>query len=548
MRPSRQETRLPEPGEDGAVPNRVRLSKTTEEPGLAAVPPAGGMSAGERPWPPRYWWLKRLLVAAAVLMLALAGLHRWWSHEAQRRFGSLLEQYRAAGQPLTIEDFDFPPVPDDENAAHDLMLAAASLSPCSLNYPRLIALLNRPDLAKDSFGAVGQWINGSAPALALVRRARGKPDVDWGVRLTSPVVNMVFPQLSQQRTLAQFLNAAALYEHFDRKDDAAALELVHDTLVVHRSLIRWRGMVVVHVTGLAVAGNLCDLEIGHIAPTLRIGSTGTAARPAQVGALIADLLEDRFVRESWRWAVYAERAALLDAIGGTGAGTLGVPASAGNLPATRRLLGPATLLGIPPALEYVTGWALVADCPDFPAAQASCKPPPVRETGFQRNVFFLADILLPAMHRAAELTFRVLAKRRLAATALAIRWYETDHGAPPATLEALVPDYLPAVPADPFASGGRPIGYRPEAPRPLLYSFGANMRDDGGTPAYGNSGNVDERDGDLVFFLTAPEPPPREEAGKPASLPVQAVEHDGQIVHDPAQQRRAEHRGEDRHP
>jgi len=68
---------------------------------------------------------------------------------------------------------------------------------------------------------------------------------------------------------------------------------------------------------------------------------------------------------------------------------------------------------------------------------------------------------------------------------LAVRAYETEHGEPPDTLEALVPDYLPRVPEDPF--DGKPLRYLrrnvpglpPEAW--AVYSIGENLTDDGGT-------------------------------------------------------------------
>ena len=56
--------------------------------------------------------------------------------------------------------------------------------------------------------------------------------------------------------------------------------------------------------------------------------------------------------------------------------------------------------------------------------------------------------------------FRVLAERRMTAVIVAIRLYRLDHDdAIPGDLARLVPDYLPAVPADPFRGDGGPVGY-----------------------------------------------------------------------------------------
>ena len=73
-----------------------------------------------------------------------------------------------------------------------------------------------------------------------------------------------------------------------------------------------------------------------------------------------------------------------------------------------------------------------------------------------------------------------LTHRRLAAAALAVRWYAVEHdGRLPASLEELVPRYLPAVPLDPMAKG-RPLGYSPDPARPMVYSVGENGIDNGG--------------------------------------------------------------------
>ena len=109
--------------------------------------------------------------------------------------------------------------------------------------------------------------------------------------------------------------------------------------------------------------------------------------------------------------------------------------------------------------------------------------------------------------------FRNLAWRRMAATALAIRLYQLDHGQRPADLAQLVPEYLPAVPLDPFNPTGGPLRYRPAATPPILYSVHEDGVDDGGeydTRRWGP---------DLDFFLDGGRP--RSAAvGAPASTPA----------------------------
>jgi hypothetical protein len=82
--------------------------------------------------------------------------------------------------------------------------------------------------------------------------------------------------------------------------------------------------------------------------------------------------------------------------------------------------------------------------------------------------------------RALHLHFRGVAGLRMAGTALAHRMYELDKGQPPARLEDLVPDYLAAVPKDPFDANGGPIRMGRWGGRELLYSLGGLGKDLGG--------------------------------------------------------------------
>jgi len=77
-------------------------------------------------------------------------------------------------------------------------------------------------------------------------------------------------------------------------------------------------------------------------------------------------------------------------------------------------------------------------------------------------------------------------------TLLALRAYRLEHGAYPATLSALVPGYLKAVPDDPFALSG-PLRYKLAGAKFVLYSVGSDGKDDGGRP---------------IFDTTSPAPSP----------------------------------------
>ena len=65
-----------------------------------------------------------------------------------------------------------------------------------------------------------------------------------------------------------------------------------------------------------------------------------------------------------------------------------------------------------------------------------------------------------------------------ARAALAVERYRLVHGVCPERLADLVPDYLDAVPMDPF--DGEPLRYRRLETGYMVYSVGRNLVDDGG--------------------------------------------------------------------
>lgn len=88
----------------------------------------------------------------------------------------------------------------------------------------------------------------------------------------------------------------------------------------------------------------------------------------------------------------------------------------------------------------------------------------------------LFAIVAPALDRAIEERLEVETSLSAVRIAVALHRFERRHGYWPAALEALVPEFLPEVPHDPF--DGQPFRYRPELG--VVYSVGKNLLDDRG--------------------------------------------------------------------
>ena len=85
----------------------------------------------------------------------------------------------------------------------------------------------------------------------------------------------------------------------------------------------------------------------------------------------------------------------------------------------------------------------------------------------------------------------------LARLAFALRRYKLAHGAYPAALSSLVPDFVRELPADRFTS--KPLLYRAEGNGCIIYSAGSNGQDDGGVKPAGGPNAIAE--GDIIWTL-----------------------------------------------
>jgi hypothetical protein len=486
--------------------------------------------AAVRPIPPRYWWLKRILVGVGVLLAALTGLRWWWGWEAERRLEAKIAEYRAAGQPVLAEDFARPAVADEENAAKLYYRARAALvsslrgrvaldDGTSIELS-LDGLLERPEVFTSRREAVGSLMEANAVGLKLIDEARLRPALDWGLPSGWTSFGATFPMLTGQRSLARLACINARYRH-SLGDDAGAIDALRDGLTLGQNTGEMVPLLICQLARGAI-DRLIVQAVEDIRPGLRFSDapewespSSRAAMREQIELLIAQLLDESGVCQEWVRAMYGERLLYLAAARDVTSGSLSWSPLAGPVTgrtsfldrAVATLLGPTITLD---ALRMAEGYARLAQgssAPTWPAARALLPADRDDASGVQHvarplSCFGAASnglLWVPSEYRS-------LADRRMAAAALAIRLFEVDQGRRPAALYELVPEYLPAVPRDPFAADGRGIGYAPEAPHPVLYSVGLDGVDNGGEFALAPRGVVDRDAKDIPFFLDGDRP------------------------------------------
>jgi hypothetical protein len=107
-----------------------------------------------------------------------------------------------------------------------------------------------------------------------------------------------------------------------------------------------------------------------------------------------------------------------------------------------------------------------------------------------------------------QATNRVTAIRRLLKAELVLRKYRLETGEFPRRLDELVPDFMSALPTDPYDVNGRPLCYARTADGYLLYSVGYDRDDDGGRPSPREGGLLEDGDIRLDSWLAPDEVEP----------------------------------------
>jgi hypothetical protein len=117
-----------------------------------------------------------------------------------------------------------------------------------------------------------------------------------------------------------------------------------------------------------------------------------------------------------------------------------------------------------------------------------------REAWTDRVAKVCVTLLMPSVEAVSEAEFRMQARLALAQVGFALAAYRADAGTYPAALGELAPRYIAQVPADPFTD--QPLHYQRQKDGFLLYSAGANGKDD-----HGATFSSDPRGDDIVIRI-----------------------------------------------
>jgi hypothetical protein len=434
-------------------------------------------------------WPRRVALTVALFVAALLVAHGIWSAIESHKLNAQINALHAAGEPILPEDF-VPANPNDpDNAVADLIAAISLLQPKGQVWDQFDRLTLALPLRPEEIASIDTIVNRSQPALNRIKSAELQPQRNWPIDASKSanIIEAILPELNGIRALADVLMSEGLLEH-QRGDDRAAMEHLNCIMFIAELTDRYPTLVG-HLVAIGCRA-MAAQRLMEISPDLRIGTRHGDAPPAQVRATIDRLLNDKTIRDGYIWGLQGERMFQLTLVRRILAGQpmSNVPPTSGQPQEGWNPFG--TYVGKPfiyhnarVILDYTSKMIPLANEPNWPAAHQKV---PADVQG-PLPLIFLARLITGSMWRAVEVHFRGVQDQHLAAAALALRWYAVDHdGQLPATLDLLVPKYLPAIPTDVLSANSQPIGYVPRKDDPIIYSVGENGSDEGGSEESSN--------------------------------------------------------------
>ncbi len=308
------------------------------------------------------------------------------------------------------------------------------------------------------------WRGWLGDVLAVVRTARGKEAVAWGMKVESPATGILLPWVGSQRQVSRLLMGAGVYAH-EKGDDGAAVEYLRDGLMLSRAVDR-SPVLICHLVAIGIANQTAGLA-GAMAGELRIGGAGGASGE-QVMGLIGELMDDGAMRAGLVGAMEGERMFQYDTVISLAQRRLGFGGVAGGFGGNQAsVMERWGARAISPMLmnegREMLRWSnqMVEACRAEDGALASARIPALPGVtgggmGYRTPVM---SMLVPSLGAAMGRHYAGVYAMRGAGIELAGRMYEVETGKKAERLEDLLPKYLKEVPRDPVAGGGKAMPF-----------------------------------------------------------------------------------------
>jgi hypothetical protein len=442
--------------------------------------------------------LRKILIKVSVVLLvfltAVLALRAFLNYTAGKRLEDYLVKAKAEGVALGVREF-VPDCTESENAAPlwkaaEALLAADGEDKSALSKALADSFYERP-LDDESRRRLARIIEKNRRSLDLTIEAAARPCLRLGFWSQAPddAFKVNVPSLVKMVLATKLLAVEALLRA-DRGETQQALDECRNGMRLARRIMDEPAL----ITTLIAVADMKQMLISFD----RIVS-GRNIDQETVASWIKEL-DHQSWRSSFIRALPAEQANSLE---------VGLRMIKGDPAATKSYSGPEGLNSrfwswlIRPLLKSELLWfqksfegaGKVSMLPyyeqrEFLIAQSGkVNPPP----WYYRMIGGLQPNFHASFLREASLEAMMLATR----AGLACKIYRNKTGHYPENLEALVPDILPEIPIDPFT--GKPLVFKRQSGKLLIYSLGSNQKDDGGRSTYMITQLVMEKDDDWTW-------------------------------------------------
>jgi hypothetical protein len=334
-----------------------------------------------------------------------------------------------------------------------------------------------PSEVEERLPAVKEALAARGPVLAALRTCTGRP---YATGLPPSLEATFQPPTGQCRDVAWTAEAAALVHHVEGRDDEA-LKMLEDASALGASLANGEALL-----RMIVAGACLSSGCSCAARVIVNGSPSDEALRSHM-RLARELRVRLAPLPKWlTWQAACAEVTIGETRWGQPLGfeEAGTEVTPEGTTTHLRYSAVATLAAVLKR-HYSLAWlrdrcARLIEEAEKPTAErdlAAVEERAKHDARARRDLIALSELPSATHHEAMLAT----AEARLAGDEIvsALELHRREHGEYPEALGALVRDYLPDLPPDPFTGGE--LVYRREAVGYTLYSVGRNKADDDGT-------------------------------------------------------------------
>ena len=444
-------------------------------------------------------FIRWLLRGFAALVIIAIGAFIVWRVNLARDVDAKLQAIRAADLPTngTEANTYYTAVPDDENMALKMADAFASMTNyndrrssevVSIKFPQRKDTL-MPEQLELVAGYCATNSNALAQAMEAIKlpRCRYPMDLSWGAAT-------LLPHLAKLKKMSQIAEFQTL---LDTNNSTVAISTILgmartlDTEPVLISKLVRIAMLNMAATALERRLNTGSLDETELNDLSELFAEAAKTNQMANGLIGERAMYIRYFRMSW-----AELNKLRNSADENTSEPAGPPLP-GPQPSVFRLTGffERDLLFYLQAME--TNISLASTFPKNISMITNVEEQ-ISQTS-RHNYYILSAMLLPALGNAIVKEANGLAQVRSAQTALAVERFRRAHGKLPENLDALVPQFLYAVPADPF--DGQPLRYHHWEKGYVIYSIGSDGEENGGRERPANVKSTDKTHYDITFTV-----------------------------------------------